>query len=73
MILLDTHVWVWWANNDARLSTRHKRLILQHAATGIGLSAISMWEFAMLEARGRLMLSQSPQAQKVNHGNRLQN
>lgn len=58
MILLDTHIWVWWADNSAQLRAHHKREILNHASTGIGVSAFSMWEVAMLEAKGRLTLSQ---------------
>jgi PIN domain nuclease of toxin-antitoxin system len=28
MILLDTHVWVWWVNNDLRLSELMRRRLL---------------------------------------------
>ena len=57
MILLDTHVLIWWVNGEHhRLSNsalaaidaeEHQRLV----------SAISCWEVAMLVERGRLGLS----------------
>lgn len=62
MILLDTHVLIWWANGDReRLSaTANKRI---DAATDpsneqqLLVSAISCWELAMLVKRGRVALS----------------
>ena len=54
MIVLDTHAWVWWAAEPRRLSLRAKRAIDE--ADGIGVSAISAWEVAMLVAKGRLEL-----------------
>lgn len=57
MILLDTHVLIWWANGE------HERLS-DPAITAIEakdhprlVSAISCWEVAMLVQRGRLGLS----------------
>jgi PIN domain nuclease of toxin-antitoxin system len=28
MILLDTHIWVWWVNGDPRLSKPMRRRLL---------------------------------------------
>ncbi len=54
MILLDTHVWIWWRSDPSRLSRRAKREI--DRARRVGLSAISLWELAMLVRKQRLEL-----------------
>ena len=54
MIVLDTHVWIWWATEERRLSKgAHRRI---EAAGRIGVCSISVWEVAMLVERGRLKL-----------------
>ena len=61
MILLDTHVVIWWANGDLeRLSPAARETIDQACVTttqSLMVSAISCWEVAMLVQRGRLALS----------------
>jgi PIN domain nuclease of toxin-antitoxin system len=65
VILLDTHLWIWWVSRDARLSTEHRSVLEQHQASGLGVSAISCWEVAKLVALevpnwlGRCLQSQS--------------
>ena len=57
MIVLDTHVLVWWANGSPALSARAQREI--RGASGGGLihvSAISAFEIATAVRRGRLDL-----------------
>ena len=54
MIVLDTHAWIWWAASPARLSVRARAAI--DAAGVVGVSAISVWELAMLVAKKRLEL-----------------
>ena len=56
MILLDTHIWVWWVQADSRLSTESIRRLDQEAHGGIRVSVFSCWEVAMLYYRRRLML-----------------
>ncbi|MEY4200224.1 MAG: hypothetical protein RLZZ265_1964 [Verrucomicrobiota bacterium] len=56
MILLDTHVWVWWVHGDASLPAPHRALLDAAEETGIAVSAISCWEVAKLVERGRLAL-----------------
>lgn len=56
MILLDTHIWVWWVHQDERLSARLKAFIERHEQFDLGVSAISCWEVAKLVERGRLRL-----------------
>lgn len=62
MIVLDTHVLVWWVNGDSQLS-ENARAAIEHeqkAENGLILiSAISAWEVAMLIEKGRLALSMS--------------
>lgn len=55
MIVLDTHVMVFDALKPARLSARARKE-LEQAATNqeLACSDISLWEIAMLIARGRL-------------------
>jgi PIN domain nuclease of toxin-antitoxin system len=55
LILLDTHVLVWLAADPARLSPKARSAIRRAIASGgIGIASISVWEIAMLFARGRL-------------------
>ena len=58
-ILLDTHVWVWLCNGDKNLTGSPASKILEQAAAKgrLRLSVISIWEFGMLEAKGRITLS----------------
>lgn len=57
--LLDTHVVVRWFTADRRLAVSHRRLLDQQIAAGerLAVSAITLWEIAMLAARGRIVLS----------------
>lgn len=58
MIVLDTHVLVWWVTGDAALSKKARKAIESEQAGGeIIVSSISAWEIAMLVAHGRLVLS----------------
>jgi len=58
MIVLDTHVWVWWLSGIEPISRRASRLIADAVAQkGIYVSSISVWEVAHLVARGRLKLT----------------
>ena len=59
MIVLDTHVLVWWVAKDARLSAPASHAIENTLTNGgkVLVSAISAWEIAMLLQRGRLSLT----------------
>ena len=54
-LVLDTHAWVWLAEGRDDLDPGVVEL-LERASEGslLRLSAISVWEVGMLEARGRL-------------------
>jgi len=56
MIVLDTHIWIWWVRNDPQLPPGFYNLIHAEESSGLGISAISLWEVAMLSSRGRLVL-----------------
>jgi len=55
-LLLDTHIWIWLMSGHPKLnSPKFLKLIDKKVSTSsIQISAISVWEIAMLEARGRL-------------------
>jgi len=58
VIVLDTHVLVWWVSGNAALSKKAKALISRELKGGqIIVSAITAWEIAMLVAREKLLLS----------------
>lgn len=54
MIVLDTHVWLWWVNESARLGKLAQREIAR--ARTIGIPAICCLEVATHAARGRITL-----------------
>lgn len=56
MIVLDTHIWVWWVHGDAKLPNHHHTYLQAHEAHGLGVSMISCWEVAKLVAYNRLKL-----------------
>ncbi|NKB71876.1 MAG: DUF2283 domain-containing protein [Candidatus Latescibacteria bacterium] len=56
MIVLDTHVWIWLADNSDRLADHHRRIIRERQSETIGISVISCWEVAKLVEYGRLKL-----------------
>ena len=56
MILLDTHVWVWWVSRPDRLQSRHRELLELGTDRVFGVSIISCWEVAKLVECGRLKL-----------------
>lgn len=59
MIALDTHALVWWVADPKRIPPKARRLIdgAIKASEPIAVSSISVWEIAMLVARGRLELT----------------
>jgi PIN domain nuclease of toxin-antitoxin system len=56
VILLDTHVWVWWVHGDPRLTSEHASVLTEHEESGLGVSVISCWEVAKLAEYKRLIL-----------------
>lgn len=56
MIVLDTHIWIWWVHNDPHLPADVAQVVTTHEAAGLGISAISCWEIAKLVEYNRLTL-----------------
>ena len=55
MILLDTHALVWAVADRKRLSRAAAAAIVQaQKEDGLAVAAISLWELAVLVARGRI-------------------
>ncbi|MEM7481692.1 MAG: type II toxin-antitoxin system VapC family toxin [Acidobacteriota bacterium] len=53
-LLLDTHVFLWWRSNDARLGQEGLDAI--GTANAVFVSAASAWEAAIKRAIGRLRI-----------------
>ncbi|HEX9105623.1 MAG TPA: type II toxin-antitoxin system VapC family toxin [Longimicrobiales bacterium] len=60
-IVLDTHVWIWLVDGSrSALSPEALAVLAQAGQAGLlRVSAISVWEVALLEARGRIRLSRT--------------
>jgi PIN domain nuclease of toxin-antitoxin system len=59
VIVLDTHALVWWVSSPALIPGKARRMIETAMDRGdpVAVSSISVWEVAMLVARGRLELT----------------
>ncbi len=55
MILLDTHV-LFWAVDDSRILSRPAAAAIRRArrSDGVAVSAITVWELALLFSRGKI-------------------
>jgi PIN domain nuclease of toxin-antitoxin system len=54
-LLLDTHVFIWWATEPHKLSP-HVLSALQNRTNRLVLSVVSIWEMQMKGQMGRLLL-----------------
>jgi len=58
MILLDTHVWVWYVSSPGYLSQMAMEYVEQaKREQRVFISCISAWEVALLVKKGRLQLT----------------
>ncbi len=48
MIILDTHIWIWWVANQSKLSEKQLNYLKEYESEGLGISIISCWEIAKL-------------------------
>ncbi len=56
-LLLDTHIWLWFALPDQRLAAPAREAIEQAITAGnLRVSVMSIWEISMLEAASRIHL-----------------
>lgn len=57
MILLDTHIWLWWLLGDGNLSSKERKLLDSKASTKkLSISWVSIWETEILERKQRITL-----------------
>jgi len=66
MILLDTHIWIWWVQGDPKLPLVSRQYLQANESTGLGVSVISCWEVAKAVELGRLSFQQ-PVAAWISH------
>jgi PIN domain nuclease of toxin-antitoxin system len=59
-LLLDTHVFIWWRANDAKLGNEAGRAIARAAV--VFVSVVTAWEAAIKRSLGRLELPESVEA-----------
>ena len=58
MIVLDTHVWVWWVSGVEPLSQKaHRAIRTAVDQKAVYISSISVWEVAQLVEQNRLQLT----------------
>ena len=57
MILLDTHILIWWVNGEKKLAQHELQLVKKHEKLGLGISVITCWEIAKLVQHQRLELN----------------
>ncbi len=57
MIILDTHIFIWWVEKNPRLTEFQFDLIENYRTDGLGISVISCWEIAKLVEKQRLGLN----------------
>ena len=63
MILLDTHAWLWLCLEPRRLSGGAATAIRRAAkGGGFAIASITLWEVAMMVARGRVIPQGTPEA-----------
>lgn len=54
-LLLDTHIWLWYALGNPQLSS-NLQAIIGSDTTELWISPISVWEVLLLAERGRISL-----------------
>lgn len=58
MILLDTHIWIWWLLNTGPLTAAYRKALDRKAAVAaLSISWVSIWEMEMLERKERITLN----------------
>jgi PIN domain nuclease of toxin-antitoxin system len=57
VVLLDTHIWLWWLLGEANLSGRERNALEYLSAKNrIAISWVTIWETEMLERKDRITL-----------------
>ncbi|MDZ8056143.1 MAG: type II toxin-antitoxin system VapC family toxin [Aulosira sp. ZfuVER01] len=55
IIVLDTHIWIWFITQEFERFPDHWRAIIETALV-VGISPVSCYEVALAQQRGRLQL-----------------
>ena len=58
-LLLDTHIWLWYALGEKDLSENLQQ-VMSEPDTQLWLSPISVWETLILAEKGRIKLNSEP-------------
>ena len=66
-LLLDTHVFLWWDDDNAALNSR-AALAIASPKNRIFVSAVSVWEIAIKRRQGKLAFPGSPFAAVDSNG-----
>ena len=56
MIILDTHIWIWYLVGSSELKKKDSEFIDQNR-NKVAISSISVWEGVLLAERGKLSCS----------------
>ena len=56
MIILDTHIWIWWVHGSEKITNTQAEIIQVNETDIIGVSAITCWEIAKLVEQDRIDL-----------------
>jgi PIN domain nuclease of toxin-antitoxin system len=65
-LLLDTHIFIWWTQNDPRLRTIYREAISAPQST-VYVSAASAWEIGIKRSIGKLAFTGSVAAAIHRH------
>lgn len=55
-LLLDTHIWIWWMADPARLPAG-VAVAIRHPQAERWVSVVSLWETAQLQAKRRIAIT----------------
>ena len=63
MLLLDTHVWIWAVDGNARRLGRRARRLLSRAESQdvVRVSTVTLFELTALHTLGRVRLTRTPE------------
>ncbi len=63
MLLLDTHIWIWIIEGDARRLGRRTQQLISRAGSqeAIRISPVTLFEVVSLHAAGRIHLAHPPE------------
>ncbi|NOS88016.1 MAG: type II toxin-antitoxin system VapC family toxin [Methylococcaceae bacterium] len=67
-ILLDTHILLWWLNDDAKLSENARQIILDPNNT-FYVSQASLWEIQIKNMSGKLKVDLEVLIQQLSENN----